>query len=81
MQSVSAAALTLDAGQGNSGEASKAVQLEADEPPKAKAAAAAEGGDSISAPDASTIASIVDRVMADLRPKIVEEITKKLAGK
>jgi hypothetical protein len=32
-------------------------------------------------PDASTIASIVDSVMADLRPKIVEEIARKLAGK
>ena len=34
-----------------------------------------------SMPDASTIASIVDSVMADLRPKIVEEIARKLAGK
>ncbi len=41
------------------------------------AAAAAEG----SATDASAIASIVDSVLADLRPKIVEEIAKKLAGK
>jgi CheY-like chemotaxis protein len=45
------------------------------------AAAAADGSASISATDASTIASIVDSVMADLRPKIVEEIAKKLAGK
>jgi len=43
------------------------------------AAAAAAGGSS--APDASTIASIVDRVLADLRPKLVEEIARKLAGK
>jgi CheY-like chemotaxis protein len=52
-----------------------------EEAPKAMAAAAsAEGGTgSISATDASTIASIVDSVMADLRPKIVEEIAKKLA--
>jgi hypothetical protein len=47
------------------------------------AAAAADGSASTStlSPDASTIASIVDSVMADLRPKIVEEIAKKLAGK
>jgi CheY-like chemotaxis protein len=54
--------------------------VETAEPPKAMAAAAAEGSSS-SATDASTIASIVDSVMADLRPKIVEEIAKKLAGK
>ena len=53
-----------------------------EEVPKAMAAAAAaDGSASASAPDASTIASIVDSVMADLRPKIVEEIAKKLAGK
>jgi len=51
-------------------------------PPKAMAAAAAaQGPTSASATDASTIASIVDSVMADLRPKIVEEIARKLAGK
>jgi len=53
----------------------------AEESPKAMAAAAAESSASMSATDASTIASIVDSVMADLRPKIVEEIAKKLAGK
>jgi hypothetical protein len=80
--SVSPAA-TADAGHVHPEDTSKPVQLVADEPPKAKAAAAAaaEGGESTSATDASTIASIVDRVMADLRPKIVEEITRKLAGK
>ncbi len=83
---VSPAAI-MDAGQGHPsyeypGEASRSVAREADDPPKAKAAAAtAEGGESTSSPDASTIASIVDRVMADLRPKIVEEITRKLSGK
>jgi twitching motility two-component system response regulator PilH len=83
---VSPAAI-MDAGQGHPsyeypGEASRSIPREADEPPKAKAAAAtAEGGESTSSPDASTIASIVDRVMADLRPKIVEEITRKLSGK
>ncbi len=51
----------------------------AEEAPKVMAAAAAEG--SASATDASAIASIVDSVLADLRPKIVEEIAKKLAGK
>ena len=49
--------------------------------PKAMAAAAAEGSPVASATEASAIASIVDSVMADLRPKIVEEIAKKLAGK
>ena len=53
----------------------------AEDVPKVMAAAAAEGSSSMSATDASTIASIVDSVMADLRPRIVEEIAKKLAGK
>jgi CheY-like chemotaxis protein len=84
MALVTAAASTEndDAGLGRPVETATSVQLESDEAPKAKAAAAAaEGGDSNTAPDASTIASIVDRVMADLRPKIVEEITRKLGGK
>jgi hypothetical protein len=74
----------MDAGQGHSHSeaALKSIPAEPDDPPKAKAAAAAaEGAESTSGPDASTIASIVDRVMADLRPKIVEEITRKLSGK
>ena len=55
---------------------------DADEAPKAMAAAAAADTSAFgSATDAGTIASIVDSVMADLRPKIVEEIAKKLAGK
>ena len=66
-------------------EEAKQAEQEAEEAPKAMAAAAAEGSPSASTPalvpDASTIASIVDSVMADLRPKIVEEIAKKLAGK
>ena len=62
-------------------EAAKQGEHAAEEAPRAMAAAAAEGSASASAPDASTIAGIVDRVMADLRPKIVEEIAKKLAGK
>jgi CheY-like chemotaxis protein len=61
-------------------EAAKQAEHVAEEAPKAMAAAA-EGSSSISATDARTIASIVDSVMADLRPKIVEEIAKKLAGK
>lgn len=48
--------------------------------PKAMAAAAPNGNGS-HATDEAEIASIVDRVMADLRPKIVEEIARKLAGK
>jgi CheY-like chemotaxis protein len=62
-------------------EAAKQAAQAAEEAPRVMAAAAAEGSASASAADASTIASIVDRVMADLRPKIVEEIAKKLAGK
>ncbi len=75
---------TAPTGAGANGdvvEAAKQAELEAEEAPKAMAAAAAEGSSSSSAPDASTIASIVDSVMADLRPKIVEEIARKLAGK
>ena len=60
-------------------EAAKQAEPGAEEAPKAMAAAAAEGSASMSATDASTIASIVDSVMADLRPKIVEEIARKLA--
>lgn len=62
-------------------EAAKQAEASAEESPKAMAAAAAEGSVSTSTTDASTIASIVDSVMADLRPKIVEEIAKKLSGK
>jgi hypothetical protein len=46
-----------------------------------KAMAAGAGENSGTATDSSTIASIVDSVMADLRPRIVEEIAKKLAKK
>jgi CheY-like chemotaxis protein len=56
-----------------------AKQAGAEETPKVMAATAAADGSKASATDASTIASIVDSVMADLRPKIVEEIAKKLA--
>jgi len=54
-----------------------------EEAPKAMAAAAsgASAGTSPAMPDPSAIASIVDSVLADLRPKIVEEIARKLAGK
>ena len=53
-----------------------------EEAPKAMAAAAAaESAPAAAGPDPSAIASIVDSVLADLRPKIVEEIAKKLAGK
>jgi CheY-like chemotaxis protein len=64
-------------------ETAKQAEPVADEAPKAMAAAAAADGGrtSASATDASTIASIVDSIMADLRPKIVEEIARKLAGK
>ena len=48
--------------------------------PKAMAAIA-PNGHSTPAADEIEIASIVDKVMADLRPRIVEEIARKLAGK
>jgi CheY-like chemotaxis protein len=67
------------AAKGDVVEAAKEAESVVEEAPKAMAAAAASVP--ASAPDASTIASIVDSVMADLRPKIVEEIAKKLAGK
>ena len=58
----------------------EALVATAEEAPKAMAAAAsAEGG--ASASDASAIANIVDSVLADLRPKLLEEISKKLARK
>ena len=69
------------AGNSDVVEAAKQAESGAEDAPKVMAAAAAEGSSSMSATDASTIASIVDSVMADLRPKIVEEIAKKLAGK
>jgi CheY-like chemotaxis protein len=47
--------------------------------PKAMSAAAPTGQNADS-PDQSDIASIVEKVMADLRPRIVEEIARKLAG-
>jgi CheY-like chemotaxis protein len=71
-----------DAASNDVVEAAKQAAAGAEESPKAMAAAAAAEGSAFpSATDASTIASIVDSVMADLRPKIVEEIAKKLAGK
>ena len=52
-----------------------------EEAPKAMAAAAAaeSAPATAAAPDPSAIASIVDSVLADLRPRIVEEIARKLA--
>jgi CheY-like chemotaxis protein len=64
-------------------EAAKQSAPAVEEAPKAMAAAAAAVSTPVpaSAADPSAIASIVDSVLADLRPKIVEEIAKKLAGK
>ena len=62
-------------------ETAKQAEHGAEQASKAMAAAAADGSAPASVPDASTIASIVDSVLADLRPKIVEEIARKLAGK
>ncbi len=76
---------TSEAANSDAVEAAKQAEDAAEEAPKAMAAAAAKGSATssmaASVPDASTIARIVDSVMADLRPKILEEITKKLAGK
>ena len=44
-----------------------------------ESATAPEPGSHSSASDPKAIASIVDSVLAELRPKIVEEIAKKLA--
>ncbi|MFZ0799028.1 MAG: response regulator [Terriglobales bacterium] len=58
----------------------EALVATAEEAPKAMAAAAAaDGGASVS--DARAVADIVDSVLADLRPKLLEEIAKKLARK
>jgi len=65
----------------NDVEAAKQAVTAAEEAPKAMAAAAAVGVSAKAFPDSNTIASIVDSVLADLRPRIVEEIAKKLAGK
>ena len=48
---------------------------------RSMAAAAAAAESSAAASQERDIASIVDRVLADLRPKIVEEIAKKLGKK
>ena len=74
---------TAPASAGVSSDVETAKQAEpvAEEAPKAMAAVAAADGGKGPATDAGTIASIVDSVLADLRPKIVEEIAKKLAGK
>ncbi len=58
-----------------------AIQAEAAEALKTMAAAASADGASTAATDPNEIASIVESVLADLRPKIVEEITKKLSRK
>jgi CheY-like chemotaxis protein len=63
-------------------EAAEAAQFESasEGTPKTMAAAAPAGVASAMSAE-SDIASIVEKVMADLRPKIVEEIARKLAGK
>jgi hypothetical protein len=63
----------------NDVEAAKQAATAGEEVPKAMAAAASSSAAAL--PDSNTIASIVDSVLADLRPRIVEEIAKKLAGK
>jgi CheY-like chemotaxis protein len=72
---------TTPAGSAASSNPVEAAKQDVEAPKAMAAAASAEGSASASTTDASTIASIVDSVMADLRPRIVEEIAKKLAGK
>jgi CheY-like chemotaxis protein len=62
-------------------EAAKQTDIDAGQEDSKAMAASATGEGGSSSPDASTIASIVDSVLADLRPKIVEEIAKKLGKK
>jgi CheY-like chemotaxis protein len=64
---------------------SKEIQQEESAQPEAMAAAASAGASSSSAPasstppsDSNTIASIVDSVLAELKPKLMEEIARKL---
>jgi hypothetical protein len=61
-------------------QAAKQVELAAEATPRVMAAAAS-AETSTTSTEESDIASIVDRVLADLRPKIVEEIAKKLGKK
>jgi hypothetical protein len=61
--------------------AAKQVELASGETQKAMAAAAAAAESPAAASEERDIANIVDRVLADLRPKIVEEIAKKLGKK
>lgn len=63
-------------------EAAAAAESESSREAALKTMAAAAPAGVASASSAETdIASIVEKVMADLRPKIVEEIARKLAGK
>jgi len=62
-------------------EAKQHADPEVAESVKAMAAAAAEGAASGSATDVSEIASIVDTMLAELKPKLIQEIAKKLAKK
>ena len=62
-------------------EAKQHADPEVAESVKAMAAAAAEGAASASATEASEIASIVDTMLAELKPKLMQEIAKKLAKK
>lgn len=62
-------------------EAKQHADPEAADSVKAMAAAAAEGAAPTSATDASEIATIVDTMLAELKPKLMQEIAKKLAKK
>ncbi len=62
-------------------EAKQHADPEVAESGKAMAAAAAEGAASASATESSEIASIVDTMLAELKPKLMQEIAKKLAKK
>ena len=77
---VDQASTIMAAVQDGLAQAAKQVELAADATPKVMAAAAS-AETSTTSTEESDIASIVDRVLADLRPKIVEEIAKKLGKK
>jgi hypothetical protein len=81
---------TADSGATENPERAKDFEVEnppAAQPESAAMAVAAgsekspgEGSAAVSADEAKNIASLVDSVMAELRPKIVAEISKKLAS-
>ena len=84
-----AAVLAMFQKTGGSGDGKSAESAEPSEPravsqdtaAKAVAVGAESHPEDVSPSDSDSVASIVDSVLADLRPKIVEEISKKLGKK